>query len=280
MCDENDGAQHALIICGLPGDEEHREQFAESVIQLRTALTDRFGIHESRLHVQFGRWKETETNDSEIGQAGRATRDEIAAAARQLAASTSEADTVWIFVIGHAYLRNGNSYLSIPERDLNHREFARLFDSLVTKQAVFFVCTPTSGPWIRELSRDGRIIATATNSARETNGSVFHSSVASTFSEINLDPEFDLDEDGRVSLLDLYLTATRRLAESYRKNDPPLMITEHPLLDDNADRKGSELQIIYSPTASEDGSDRKQAGPRKRFKDGKTAAAFELPLGP
>lgn len=276
VCEDSSGHQHALIICGLPGDDEHREQFTESVIQLRAALTGRFGIHESRMHIQFGRWKEDDSIDSAIGPAGRSTSDEIAAAIRQLAATATQADTVWVFVIGHAYQRDGNSYLSIPERDISHREFSRLFDSLMAKQTLFFICTPASGPWIRELSGPGRIIATATSSGRETNGSVFHSAIATTFQDIERQPEFDLDEDGRVSLLDLYLTATRRVADAYRSNDPPLIMTEHALLDDNADRKGSELQLQFPP--ADDGADRKPTVARRKFKDGKTAAAFELPL--
>ena len=43
-----------LIICGLPGDDEHRKLFAETVEKLHKALTERYGFAASEVLVRFG----------------------------------------------------------------------------------------------------------------------------------------------------------------------------------------------------------------------------------
>lgn len=63
--------------------------------------------------------------------------------------------------------------------------------------------------------------------------------------KISKQPGSDLDKDGIVSMLDLYIKATQNLSDLYLKNDPPLIATEHPQLDDNGDGRGSELQVDY-----------------------------------
>ena len=53
----------------------------------------------------------------------------------------------------------------------------------------------------------------------------------------------DLDKDGRVSLFDLYVTVVRNLAQSYLERE--LLATEHALLDDDGDGRGTEVQIDF-----------------------------------
>jgi len=71
-----------------------------------------------------------------------------------------------------------------------------------------------------------------------------------------------VDEDGASSLFDLYVTVSRNLAESYSSNE--LLATEHPLLDDNGDGRGTEVQIDF--LTEEQGGRAKRGGkaaPRK-----------------
>src|SRR5437764_11848849 len=48
------GTKHALILCGHPGDKDHRKPFADTVEKLHKALVDRYGFTASRIHVEFG----------------------------------------------------------------------------------------------------------------------------------------------------------------------------------------------------------------------------------
>ena len=190
----------------------------------------------------------------------------------------SDEDLAWIFVIGHSYYDGKSAHLNIPDTDITHRQFAKLFEPLDGGQVVFFLCTPVSGFYIKELSRTNRIIITSTEADAETNASIFHSALSEALSEIEPKADFDLDKNGKVSLLDLYLKSNQRLADTYLNNDPPLIATEHPQLDDNGDGRGSELQIDYLTIEQGGRSDAKKRRHFRTFKDGAVAADTPLPF--
>ena len=52
------GKRRALIVCGLPGDDEHRQLFAATVEKLHKALTERYGFAGAEVLVRFGAAKE------------------------------------------------------------------------------------------------------------------------------------------------------------------------------------------------------------------------------
>src|SRR5262249_24932248 len=78
---------------------------------------------------------------------------------------------------------------------------------------------------------------------REVNETIFPHKLAAGLNEPPPYLEFDLDGDGRLSLLDLYLWAARETAQEYATE--MLLATEHSLLDDNGDGRGSEVQVDF-----------------------------------
>ena len=271
---QNTGVRRALLICGLSGNEEFHEQHVESMSQIRTALKGRFGFAAADIHIQFGR-REDEPPVKGFPKAGRATRKEIELAVKQLSEVCEDEDTSWIFVIGHAYFDGKNSFFNIPDQDMSHAEFSALFARLKGR-STFFICTPASGYYVRELSQPNRVVVTATDADFETNASLFHSALAQAMTTFSQQQPIDIDKDGAVSVLDLYIQANRNLADLYLKNDPPLIATEHPLLDDNGDRRGSELQIDYLTIEQGGRSDAKRKRNIRKFADGEVAASRPL----
>ena len=269
--------RRALIVVGLPGDDEHQEQFVESTTQIHTALIDRFGFAEDNIRIQFGRGEDAPELDT-IPIAGRATREEIAAEAKTLTAATTADDEAWVFVIGHSYWDGKKSHFNIPDRDLTHEQFGKLFTELAGSQSLFFICTPASGFYIRGLSKPNRIVISATEDAAETNASLYHTALAKTLTDINTGPEFDLDKDGTVSIFDFYIKSTQNLSDIYLKNEPPLIATEHPQLDDNGDGKGSELQVDYLTMRQGGRSDSNRKRRLRKFTDGAIAATVQMPF--
>ena len=74
-------------------------------------------------------------------------------------------------------------------------------------------CALASAPFLNRLSAANRIVVTATRSGAETNYARF----GRFLSEAITDPQADLDKDGQVSLLEAYLTASRRVEDYYRR---------------------------------------------------------------
>lgn len=236
------GTKRALILCGLSGDAAHHKLFAETVGKLRDGLLQKLGFAASDVQVLFG--DEPQETDSEIIKAaGRATREELETSAAALREKLRPEDNVWVIVLGHSYYDGKHSWLNLPGPDIHQLDFGKLFADLTCREQVFFITTPTSGFFIKPLSAKGRAVITATEVDWETNETEFPHELARVLSAPPAAKEFDVDEDGNTTLFDLYVTVARNLAQSYLERE--LLATEHPLLDDNGDGRGTELQIDY-----------------------------------
>ena len=134
------GTRRALIVCGLPGNEEFREQFVDSVSRIRSTLIERLGFEDTNVRIQFGRSDE-EPEVRGFPAAGRATREEIVAEAKILVRDTGPTDIAWIFVIGHSFFDDRTAFLNIPDTDISHRQFSKLFEQLGGTSGVFHLYT-------------------------------------------------------------------------------------------------------------------------------------------
>lgn len=263
-------ARRALVICGLAGDDEYLQQFTESIATIRSVLTKKLGFEERNVRIHFGRAEHVDPVAA-FPTVGRATREELAEEASQLASQVKQQDETWVFIFGHSYFDGRRVFLNIPEADITHEQFANLFDELGGRSC-FFVCTPVSGFYIKHLSQKGRVVITSSEAGWETNGSMFHLALAEAMEEAKPETTFDLDHNGTLSLLDLYLRTNQILADLYVENEPALIPTEHPQLDDDGDGRGSELQVDYLTMAQGGRSDSKRRRRIRKFRDGAVAA--------
>lgn len=234
----------ALIICGIPGDEEHHTLFSESIESLHESLIKQLGFSESHIRVQFGAEPIEEDGPAVSNANGTATQSEITAEVESLRKELQPADSLWVFVFGHAHYDGQKSYLNLPgagegEPDLHQDDFGKLFQDIPAAQQVFFITTPVSGYFARPLAAKGRIVVTATEADREVNETLFHTALAETLA----DQTFDVDSDGKITLFDLYINITQNVARRYSTEN--LLATEHAQLDDNGDGRGTELQLDY-----------------------------------
>ena len=240
--DSATGTKHVLVICGLSGDATHHKLFAETVGKLHAGLSKQVGVPASDILVLFGD-EPKEADDDVIKAARRATREELEKAAKGLRDTLSPDDALWVIVLGHSHYDGRHSWLNLPGPDIQQTDFAKLFTGLTAREQVFFITTPTSGFYVKPLSAKGRVVISATEVGFETNETEFPHELARVLSAPPSAKEFDIDQDGTSTLFDLYLTVTRNLAQSYLERE--LLATEHPLLDDNGDGRGTEVQIDY-----------------------------------
>lgn len=271
----NRQTDRALILCGLPGDVEHRKLFAETVEKLYAGLTTRLGFDGERVVVLFS--DETGPMDGPAlrNSRGMATREKIAEIVAEVEASLKSDDSLWVFVLGHAHFDGRMAWLNLPGPDLSQTEFGKLFSDFSCREQVFFITTPVSGFFIKPLSAVGRIVVSATEADTEVNETIFPAKLAAALGEPHELAEFDIDGDGRATLFDAYLWSARETAQEYTSSE--LLATEHSLLDDNGDGRGSEVQLDY---LSEDLGGRVRAGrkPTLHSGDGGRSRSIVLPL--
>jgi hypothetical protein len=271
------GTKRALILCGHPGDKDHRQAFAATVEKLHKSLVDHYGFTPAQIRVQFGAPVAEGDGPVLAGTRGSATREEIEAAAHELREALQPEDTLWVIVMGHSHFDGKHSFFNIPGPDLHQQDFGKLFAGLNCREQVFFITIPTSGYYIKPLSAKGRVVIAATEADLEVNETLYAAALAEVLATSPATTEFDVDGDGQFTLFDLYIVLARNIVMRYLGDE--LLPTEHSQLDDNGDGRGTELQIDYL-TEKQGGraKEGKAPPPRKANADGALAARIILPL--
>lgn len=251
------GVKRALLFCGHPGDDEHRVAFLESLEKIRNGLVDRLGFDPAAIDTFFGVDAEKdEARPGSLAVRGPATRAALTERVAALRNGLQPNDTLWVIAIGHAHFDGRSAWLNLPGPDIQQDEFAKLFQGLECREQIFVITTPVSGYYLRPLSAKGRIVITATEADLEVNETLFPHALAELLNPLADALPVDADGDGRLSVFDLYIAVARNIAQRYLSDE--LLSTEHALLDDNGDGRGTELQLDF---LSEEEGGRKRRGP-------------------
>jgi hypothetical protein len=253
----------ALIVVGLPGDDDHAASFLELARTYREWLTGSLGFPEEGVRILFGAAGEPSI------KAGAATREAIAEEAAKARAALAPESRLWVIVLGHANERAGHTFLHLPGPDLRDDELAKLFAGITCREQVFWITTSASGGFLGALSAKGRIVITATTADQEFNETEFPYALADVCRKSAAD--LDLDKDGKVSIWDVFLQLGKLVEARFAADERTP--TEHALLDDNGDQTGTER-----PDGGEGKHEPKpQAAPKSRVPDGELARKTFLP---
>ena len=215
-----------LIVVGLAGDAEHAELFQKWGSAL-AAASEKVGVTRDRL-VYLG-----EPNGEGARATGRATREEIGKAMAGFATAATPDDVVYVVLVGHGNFDGRTARFNLPGPDMTAVEFNALLRKLPARNVVFVNTSSSSGPFVEELSAPGRTIITATRSGAEQFTTLFGGFFVEAFSS----EAADADKNKRTSMLEAFLYAKGEVTRAYERDG--LLVTEHALLDDNGDRKGS-----------------------------------------
>jgi hypothetical protein len=273
---DSPGTRRALIVCGLAGDAPHRQVFADSTERLYAGLTKSHGFAPENVLVIWGDEPAEKDGPAVKASRGPATREALARAIGDLEQALRPDDVLWLFVLGHAHYDGRYSWLNLPGPDLQQIELGKLLSNLRCREQVFFITTSASGFFLKPLAQSGRIVITATEPDLEVNETTFPHKLALALSSPPGYDEFDLDRDGRMTLLDLFLWSARATAQEYATAE--FLATEHAQLDDNGDGRGTEVQADFLP---EELGGRLAAGkepPLIRTGEGALARSIWLPL--
>ena len=139
---------------------------------------------------------------------------------------------LWIALLGHGTFDRRTAKFNLRGEDVSARELAAWLRRFRRPTAIIAAAS-SSGPFISKLAAPDRVVVTATKSGDEINFARFGRYI----SEAINDTKADLDKDGQTSLLEAWLTASRQVDEWYKSEGR--LATEHALLDDNGDGKGT-----------------------------------------
>lgn len=139
---------------------------------------------------------------------------------------------LWLVLIGHGTFDGKKAKFNLRAADITDTDLA-LWLQPITRPTAVINCASASGPFLNALSAPHRVVVTATRSGHEQNYARFGEYLA----EAITNPEADLDKDNQISLLEAFLRASHRVSEFYAAEGR--LATEHPLLDDNGDGRGT-----------------------------------------
>ncbi len=220
-----------VVVSGLSGDPARRASLEQHAGQLVAAAGARLAVEPAHI-VRLGEGTTPAVSAEQV----RRTLADVAARAQPNA-------TVVIVLLGHGSALGGEPRFNLPGPDLTAAEFARALEPLRTQEVVVVVATSASGPWAAALAGPRRAVITATRSATERDETVF----ARYLVEAVAGEGGDADRNGRLSVAELFEYARQGVERHYR--DLRRLRTEHALLDDNGDGRGS-----LAATDSGDGS--------------------------
>lgn len=202
--------EHILVVQGAAGEQEYQEGFtaaSEQWLKLaKEAGANATKIHEASSKERIHEWLQS--------------------------SERTDAGSIWIIYIGHGSYSGGEAKLNLIGSDLSATELASWLEP-ISKELVFVHGGSASSPFIKELSGPNRVIISATRSGNEGNYARF----GERFVEAIADSSSDIDLDGSVSLLEAFVSASSAVETYYL--EARRLSTEHALLDDNGDSKGT-----------------------------------------
>ncbi len=223
-------ARWAILIEGLPGDEEHAALFQSTTRAWRDWLTQ--DLEFAAEHVLVCRGAAAD----EAAGTHPATREALAAQFQTLAAQAKPEDGLWVFVLGHGDLDGPSPRLHVPGPDPDVADLAEWLTAVPCREQLVWLTQSCSGEWLPRLSRAGRIVITATAES-EVNETEFPHALTTVMRK--KPRELDVNSDERVTFDELLAEV---VAETLRRFETDQRLpTEHAQFDDNGDAHGTEL---------------------------------------
>ncbi|WP_145389008.1 hypothetical protein [Stieleria neptunia] len=240
-----------IVVVGAPGADEFGEAFAQWS-ETWKATSQRAGLTMQRIGPTG--------DDRESPDRETTDRDQLQEALKR-SASTTSGRPLWLILIGHGTWDGASADFNLVGPDVNAKEFGSWLDS-IRRPLVIANCSSSSGPFVNRLSGKNRVIVTATKSGSEQNFARFGEYFAAAFGAADA----DLDHDDSVSVREAFLKAAVDVDRFYKEQGR--LATEHALLEDNDDRKGSSLSLVLGKATSK--------GDAKV--DGELASRFSIPV--
>lgn len=207
-------AEQLLIIQGASGDDAYTETF-EATVSTWSKLASKAEMDVSHIHDFASKQSPRERIQNWLVEN-----------------LTNRLDPLWIVFVGHGSFASDGAKLNLIGPDISAQELESWLHPM-DRPLVFIHGGSASAPFLNALSGPNRILITATRSGTEQNYARF----GAYFAEAMVGERSDIDLDGRVSLLEAFVTASANVETFYQ--EAGRLTSEHALIDDNGDAKGT-----------------------------------------
>jgi hypothetical protein len=227
-----------LIWLSLSGTPCRGETFAVVVGGISKDANDRAAQDKTLADLQ--KYLSTRAKSVQAASTASSVKD----AFDKLAAAAGPQDRLVFWYVGQANAVGGKLRFNLPGPDITHEDLAALLARIKAGTILVVLDCPNAAMAVKMLSSPGRVIVCAS-----TQDQSYGTQFSRHFVPALLASESDADKDGRVSILEAFAAAARRIEQWYR--DKQILPTETPCLDDNGDGTASERP--WSRAESADG---------------------------
>ena len=214
----------AILVSGISGESELQKRYLKNLTELRSVLEASLGFPPDRIIALFD---DPALDPPRIQY--QSTRDNLAKVCKEIAGRAGPEDLVFVFLEGHGD-SDGRMYrFNMVGPDPTGEDLASMIYAIPAQRFVVFNGTNCSGASLGALAGKGRIVISATKSGMEKN----LTRLSGYFVEAFADNNADVDKNARISILEAFQYAARKVEEYYAKEGS--LQTEHPVLSDNGE---------------------------------------------
>lgn len=220
---ENPAGMQMVVVVGAEGSPEFGKKFLE--------WSTRWEQVAKSLGAEWKCIGRSDEGDERTESTATLTdRDQLKEALDKMLVTSHQ--PLWLILIGHGTFDRKFAKFNLRGPDISSSELKGWFAG-IQRPLVVVNCASSSGPFINDLTGPDRVIVTATKSGAEDNFARFGDFLSSAV----LNPAADLDHDEETSMLEAFLLASKQTQQYYA--DEGRLATEHALLDDNGDGRGT-----------------------------------------
>lgn len=211
-----------VVVVGEPGEGQYEKMFVEWAGRWRDAA-EKGGVRS--IAIGHPKSKSSDRDDCDLLSETLASLDE------------KPPETLWVVMIGHGTFDGKKAKFNLRGPDITATELAAQLESLSCRTAIIN-CASASAPFVNRLSGPNRVVVSATKSGSQYNFARFGGYLSQMIGDVSA----DLDKDGQTSLLEAWLAAAKQTQEYYDSKSQ--LATEHSILDDNGDGKGTPADFF------------------------------------
>jgi hypothetical protein len=205
---------HLLVITGVPGDDEHAQQFQKWATSFIDAAKKKDAVPDANV---------TYLSDKQ------STRVGVEKAFADLAARVKPNDGVVVLLLGHGSFNGTQAAFNLPGPDLTVDEWAKLLGKFPAQRVAFVDTSSSSGAFLPAIAAPGRVVITATKTGGERNETLFPEYFVASFN----DAAADRDRNGHVSVAEAFEYARTKVVQAFQQKG--LLLTEHAVMDDGGE---------------------------------------------
>jgi len=223
---------YVLIVSGIIRDPKELQAKDKVVMNLRKFFLDNAKVESDRLSVL------ADSSSSACKGSKISTAENLKKTIDLLTATIKPTDRFIFYYVGQANVVAETLRLNLPGKDVTHKQLAEWINQIKTSSVLIVLDCPGAGLAAKAMTGKGRVVICASRSDQR-----YSTRFSEYFVPALSDSKSDTDGDGKVSLLEAFTSASKKLDDFYRERY--LLTTETPVLEDNGDGVASQQPWRY-----------------------------------